>query len=80
MTDYWKSAIDSRHKRSMVEWYNISKYAEEKSVREARKKYYGKTLDGNKIYLHPITIKKKINEMKGFKISMQHYIMHSLAD
>ncbi len=32
MTDYWQSAVDNRYSRSMVEWYHIAKYAEEKSV------------------------------------------------
>ena len=51
----------------MVEWNQIAKDAEENTVNEARKKYYGVAPDGKtKIYLTRNQIKKKIDEMKDF--------------
>ena len=67
MAKYQESATDNRYARSMVEWNQIAKDAEENTVNEARKKYYGVAPDGKtKIYLTRNQIKKKIDEMKDF--------------
>ena len=41
MTKYWESIGDYRYKRSLPEWNEIGKYANETSAKLARNKYYG---------------------------------------
>jgi hypothetical protein len=80
--EYSKSATDNRYSRSMVEWNHIAKYAEEHTVNQARKKYYGITPDGKtKIYLSLYQIKKKKDEMKGFEEQhLEHYKKFTLLE
>jgi hypothetical protein len=79
MGDYWNSAVDNRYKRSMVEWNEIAKYANERTAKEASKKYYGIKPDGTKDYLHPLQIKKKINEMKDFNERFNEHLCGCLV-
>jgi hypothetical protein len=80
MTQYWKSAADYRYKRSLVEWNEIIKYANEKGPRRAREKYYGIRPDGTKVKLSIHEIRKKMEEMKDFDQQFkEHYSVFSLA-
>ena len=79
-TKYWKSGVDYRYKRSLPEWNEIVKYANEKSPRAAAKKYYGIKPDGKKVYLSINEIKQKQKEMENFEREyMEHYYVLNTA-
>jgi len=61
------SGTDSRYQRSLREWIEICKYAEENSAREASRKFYGIKSNGDKVPLSSRYIAKKIKEVKNFQ-------------
>jgi hypothetical protein len=78
--NYWKSGIDNRYKRSLPEWNEIVKYANETSAYKARKKYYGVKPGGEKDYLSIREINKKKNEIQEQDLDLdQQLAQHRLA-
>src|SRR5215217_7946320 len=69
----WESANDDRCKRSLSEWELIVKYANDKTAKEASRKYSGVTPDGIYEDLSPEYIKQKIPEVEAYWNTRKHY-------
>lgn len=67
---YFKSISDRRNRRSLAEWSEIVNYANQTSVSQASRRFYGKEWNsGKKLYLNKKYIKQKSQTMRNLGIS-----------
>ncbi|MPZ07063.1 MAG: hypothetical protein GEU26_11725 [Nitrososphaeraceae archaeon] len=68
------SAIDFRYSRSLIEWSEIARFADQRSDKAASKKFYGRYWDnGKKVHLSIRQIKKKSRVLRNHGVSSSEF-------